>query len=360
MVHGGNVYETARRLGCRPEDLLDFSASINPLGPPPGLLDTLVSAYHRLQHYPDITNRSLVRALARRLEIPSDRIVVGNGSTELIYLLPRVLGVRRVLTVLPTFSEYVKAFSLQGVDVVRCIASAAHLFQPTVEDLERLWVQSVDAVLVTHPGSPSGTLLPDDVRSRLLEKTRSQGIPLVVDEVFVDFCQEASFLPFLEDHPQLILIRSMTKFYGIPGLRLGYVIASPKTAQSLADALPPWTVNTLAQEAGVYCLAQEEYRRETLELVRRERCRMKAAMESLEGFRVFPGEANYLLVRLSDALPPATVLREALLERDRLLIRDCASFEGLSDRDFRVAVRMPKENDRFLEALSSWCRDLIG
>lgn len=356
-IHGGNVYETARRLGCTPEDILDFSASINPLGPPLGLWDVLAAAYGRLQHYPDIHNSALLEGLARRHGVAPEEIVVGNGSTELIYALPRILKTGRVLTALPTFTEYVRAFSLAGAEVDRCYGTWENGLQPTDRQIrECLERARPDAVLVTHPGSPSGTLLSQSLRAWLVEETRRRGIALVVDEVFIDFCEEASFLPYLAEHPHLVLIRSMTKFYGIPGLRLGYVLTSREIAAAAARHLPPWSVNTLAQEAGVYCLDQEDYRMATLRLVDEERSRLMGALEEMGGFSVLPGRANYLLVRMVQELPDALALRDALLLRDRVLIRECASFDGLTARDFRIAVRLPAQNDRLLAALHRWLR----
>ena len=130
LIHGGNVYEIASKLGCAPEDVLDYSASINPLGPPPGLVDLFNDTFQRLQHYPDIQNRVLVDSIARHHGVSPDQVVVGNGSTELIYWLPKVLGIRKALIVLPTFAEYQKAFELQGVQLAKLITSPESDFQP--------------------------------------------------------------------------------------------------------------------------------------------------------------------------------------------------------------------------------------
>lgn len=356
-IHGGNVFEMARRLGCAPEDLVDFSASINPFGPPEGLLDVLVQTFQRVQHYPDIANQALVDALAQRFQLDSDEIVVGNGSTELIHLLPKALEVSRVLAVVPTFKEYVKAFALHGCFMNFCVAEAAHDFQPTAHQLR----QAMDAfqpqaLLVTHPGSPCGSLIPRDVRQFLLEETRHREMILLVDEVFADFCEHESFLPALREHENLVLIRSMTKFYGIPGLRLGYVAASSAWTERLRRHVPPWSVNTLAQAAGVHCLQRDDYRQKTLDVVGAERVRLSEALARIQGFTVFPSAANYLLVRLDPRLGTAAALKEELLVRHRMLIRDCANFDGLTPQDFRVAVRLPPENDRLIEALTQWRR----
>ena len=352
LAHGGNVYEIASQLGCSPDSILDYSASINPLGPAPGLPEVFSKYFHRLQHYPDIENRSLLEALSRFHGLSAEHIVVGNGSTELIYWLPKVLGVRSAVVVLPTFAEYRKAFELQGVRLHKLVTSPEAQFQPTVEQLEAVRREtSPEAILFTHPGSPSGTALPADVRRWIIENSRRDGIFCLVDEVFVDFCEEESLKGFLNECPNLALIRSMTKFYGVPGLRLGYLLTSEELAARMKGLMPPWSVNTLAQIAGVYCLEQEAYRAETLRLVEAERQRMIERLESLDGLDVFRGRANYLLARLPDGCPPADSLKRDILLSDRILIRDCSSFEGLSDRYIRVAVRLPEQNERLLQAL---------
>jgi len=354
-VHGGNVYEVASRLGCSPDSVLDFSASINPLGPPPGLWEELRRAGRLLRHYPDIHNRELLEALASRHGTSPGRVVAGNGSTELLYWLPKALGLTSALAAFPTFGEYPRAFEIQGVRLHFLTTRAEHLFQPTLDELDAAWNRAAPgAVLVTHPGSPSGTLLPSEVRSYLLDRCRREKIPCIVDEVFADFCEEESLKRFLDDTPELVLVRSMTKFYGIPGLRLGYLLASEAVATELRRCLPPWSVNTLAQAAGVYCLRQEDYRRETLELVSEQRESMRRALEAMPGMHPLPGRANYLMVRMDDDLPPARRLRDELLMGCKVLVRDCASFQGVGDRSFRVAVRLPQENRRLLEALREW------
>ncbi len=357
IVHGGNVYEIASRLGCAPEEVLDYSASINPLGPPPGLTELLSHTFQLLQHYPDIQNRVLLEAIAGHHGVPSDQVVVGNGSTELIYWLPKVLGIRKALIVLPTFGEYQKAFELQGVQLAKLFTSPEENFQPAVEQLDELFHKfSPEAILFTHPGSPAGTLLPDAVREWLVEKGKSEKVFCIVDEVFIDFCEEESLKGFLENSDQLVLIRSMTKFYGLPGLRLGYLLTAEHLAARLRHFLPPWSVNTYAQVAGPYCFEQREYREKTLDLIARERSRMIARLETFKGCRVFPGQANYLLLQLGKNLPPAGRLQRDLLASERILIRDCHSFEGLDDHYARFAIRRPEQNERLLEALARWVK----
>jgi threonine-phosphate decarboxylase len=356
FAHGGNVYEIASRLGCSPDAILDYSASINPLGPPPGLTEEFSTYLHRLQHYPDIGNSALLSGLCDFHGVPTSRIVVGNGSTELIYWLPKVLGISKAVVVLPTFSEYRKAFELQGVHMHKLFTAPEALFQPTVEQLESLCRKvSPEAILFTHPGSPSGAALPPSVRDWIIEKARGgEGMCCIVDEVFVDFCEEESLKSFLSEGRRLVLIRSMTKFYGVPGLRLGYLLTCDDVAGRMRNALPPWSVNTLAQIAGEYCLRQTGYQYETLELIERERRRMSERLEGLRGFHVLPGRANYLLVKMDEKLPSAEMLQRDLLDSDRILVRDCNTFEGLSDHYIRLAIRLPEQNEGLLNGLEAW------
>jgi threonine-phosphate decarboxylase len=173
----------------------------------------------------------------------------------------------------------------------------------------------------------------------------------IIDEVFVDFCERASFKRFLDRSRNLAIIRSFTKFYGLPGLRIGYLLAPPHVAEKVRGHLPPWSVNTLAQAAGAWCLTQDRYRSKTLELVERERQRFSKELSEIPGLEVFPAQANYLLVRMDRRLQPASSLKRDIFECDRILIRDCGSFEGLDDWYFRAAVRLPHQNDRLIAAL---------
>lgn len=348
------MYELASLSGCSPEDILDFSASINPLGPPLGLGELISRYFCRLQHYPDINNRLLIDSFSGLHEISPACIVPGNGSTELIYWLPRALGIGKALAVLPTFSEYCKAFELQGVEVHKLVCTAENLFQPTVDQLQYAVERCrPEAVLLTHPGSPAGSLLSPELIDWVAANS-NDGLKFIIDEVFIDFCEEKSLKRLLASSPDLVIIRSLTKFYGLPGLRIGYILSSARHAEAIRRFVPPWSVNTLAQAAGAYCVHQEEYRRETLEVVERERRNISDRLSEMPGLRVFPGEANYLLVELDRRLPSAEVLKQDLFDSGLVLIRNCGSFEGLDEWYFRVAVRLPQQNEMMIGGIKDW------
>src|SRR5208337_680048 len=353
VVHGGNIYELSARAGCSPDDILDFSASINPLGPPPGLAQILSGCFHRLASYPDIHNKLLTEAISKFHNIDPEYIAVANGSTELIYWLPRALGVSKALVVLPTFGEYAKAFELQGTRLQKLFSTPENCFQPIVEQLEAaLQKDAFEAVLITHPASPSGALLDSGTISWIAENSSKSRRPFfLIDEVFIDFCEQASLKRFLDRSENLAIIRSFTKFYGVPGLRIGYLLAPPRIAAQVRSHVPPWSVSTLSQAAGAYCFTQDEYRRKTLNIIAKQRQRLAGELSAIPGLKVFPAQANYLLVRMDRRLPPASRLKWDLFERNRILIRDCGSFEGLDDWYFRVAVRLEDQNDRLIAAV---------
>lgn len=356
--HGGNIYEIALQLHCSPNELLDFSASINPLGPPPGLWDEFQKGFSLLLHYPDIANRTLMETLADFHRVSPDRVVVGNGSTELIYWLARALNLKKAIIAVPTFSEYRRAFEREGVQLSSLQTTLETCFQPSRSDLELVFTRfASDALLLTHPGSPSGALLDPGVRQWVAEKCRAEGWIAIVDEAFVDFCEEESLKTYLGESTPLVLIRSMTKFYGIPGLRLGYVLTNPTLARRIREFIPPWSVNTFAQIAGEFCMRQESYRSRTIDLVSRERESLLHEIRKLRIGDSLPGVANYLLIRMDDRLPDAEALRLDLLRKHKILVRNCGNFEGLDGRYFRIAVRLPQDNRRLVAALGEWLKN---
>ncbi len=350
-THGGNIYEVAKKLRKDPSEILDFSASINPMAPPPGLEQNLFQKFPLARNYPDINNTELISLLAETHNCSTHQVMVANGSTEIIYLLPHALGIRSALIVSPSFSEYENALMLARCSVVLAQASESNEFQPTKDFISYYLEQMrVDAVLLANPNSPAGALLDEETLNWILFLCKSTGSLVVLDEVFVDFCESRSFKTLINSHRNLLIIRSMTKFYGLAGLRLGYALGSPMLISKLKKHQPPWSINTLAQYAGIYCLKQDGFREKTIKFVERERRRFAEKIEKTDGFNVYPGNANFLLVKISDHLPPASTLHEFLLNRG-ILIRDCSTFPGLGSHFFRIAVRKPDENDELVTHL---------
>ena len=355
--HGGNVYAAARLLRRPIRRLIDFSASINPLGPSPQALRAISQAQSLLQHYPDPDCAALRRALAARWRCRPSQIVVGNGSTELIHLLPSALSLRRLLVIGPTFSEYERAMVQCGGQVRTIMADCADGYAPPLEAAIRAVKRgrpAVDAVLLCNPNSPTGQASDAEGVVELVRVTEDAGVRLIVDETFVDYCEERSILSLIGQYGNIIVLRSFTKFFGLPGLRAGYLVASSDVSQAVRAVQSPWSVNTLAQEAALAALKDRRHAERSRRFMAQERTRFASRLDALPGCRVFPSQANFLLMELPPKWEAGTLA--ARLRRQGILIRDCSAVPGLSMHNVRLAVRTRRENDRLVKVLSGLLR----
>lgn len=354
--HGGNVYTAARELRRPVRTLLDFSASINPLGPSPQALRAIAKGFSLLSHYPDPDCRSLRRCLASHWKLPPEQIVVGNGSTELIHLLPRALAFKQALIIGPTFSEYAQGIERAGGRTKLLLAKRSEGYRPPLERAiqlvksSRSGRESIDAIFLCHPNSPTGQACDEAEACRLVREAERAGIWTILDETFVEYCAERSLLPMLSTYQRLVVLRSFTKFYALPGLRIGYLAASARAAGLVRALQPPWSVNALAQVAAEAAFKDRSHARRSLLYMEKERTRFVKQLRELGGLFVFRSEANFLLVELPKSHQATEITMT--LRRQGLLIRDCTHVPGLNHRTVRVAVRTRRENHRLIAALS--------
>lgn len=348
--HGGNIFTVARTLGVAPDQMLDFSASINPFGMSPEVRKALVCSLDTLVHYPDTSHKELKQALAQYHDLSPAHFTIANGSTELIYNLPAMLPGKKALIISPSFSEYVRALSQHHWETQHVILTPESNFSIDTDKLERALADGVDLLFICNPGNPSGTLYPQRVIEKIYSLCRSAGTFMVLDEAFMDFCEEASAKRMIIHSDSAIVLRSMTKFFGIPGLRLGYAISNAALAERLDSMGGPWSANSLALTAGTAALQDVQYNQESLEFIREERRTLFERLAQFSQLRLYPSSANYLLVEIKEGMT-SRELKERLLPH-RILIRDCASFMGLSSQFFRIAVRTGDENKRLLECLA--------
>lgn len=348
--HGGNIFSVARTLGVASDQITDFSASINPLGMSAMVRKALICSLDSLIHYPDTSHVELKQALAKYHALSPEHFTIANGSTELIYNLPAMLPGRKALIVSPSFSEYVRALGQHHWEAQHFVLTPENNFAIDTDRLEQVLGGGVDALFICNPGNPNGTLYPHRVIEKIYSLCLSSGTFLVLDEAFMDFSEDASAKRMIVHSDNAIILRSMTKFFGIPGLRLGYAICNATLAERLDSMGGPWSVNTMALAAGYAALQDEQHNLETLEFVRRERRILFENLSRFQQLRLYPSNANYLLVEIREGMC-SRELRERLLPQ-RILIRDCATFPGLTERFFRVAVRTADENKRLLECLA--------
>jgi threonine-phosphate decarboxylase len=346
--HGGQALALARELACPPDAILDFSASLNPLGPPPSALAAARAALSDAAHYPESDAATLAGQLAVHHGLPRECVLAGAGATEFIFLVPRVLRPRRVLLVEPAFGEYRPAFQQAGaaVDSIRldpgggfCL-DRAKLLAALRADTDLVWL--------ANPLNPAGTGYPRDLLLDLADQL-PEGVRLVVDEAFIDFAPQLSVTGEVLNRANLLVLRSLTKFYALPGLRIGWLAAAPPLVAALATGREPWRLSAPALAAGAACLQATAYQAATLRTIPLLRTDLAAGLTAL-GCTVYTSAVNYLLCRLPDRAPDAAILA-ASLRRQRILVRTCSDFAGLDDRYLRLAVRSADDNRRLLEEL---------
>ncbi|MCD6526036.1 MAG: cobyric acid synthase, partial [Desulfuromonas sp.] len=344
--HGGNLSQLSQRSGINRDKLIDFSANINPLGPPEWLRPLISAHISDLVHYPDPDCRELVAALAKQNDVPPEQILVGNGATELLHLLPRVLGKKRALIPVPSYADYEDPALLNGLEVTLLPLHEEDQFRLNLLQLS-VALQPDQLVLLGQPNNPTGyTLAVQPLR--LMARQHPQTL-FIVDESFIDFTDGSQSLRI--DRPDnVIIIQSLTKAYAIPGLRLGYAIASAEIVARVRRQLPNWTVNTLAQLVGSQAIQDQEYLQRSRAFVDRQREQLQHALTGLPGLTVYPGEANFLLVRLQHSTLDARQLAEKTLQHG-IAIRVCANFHNLDDNHFRVAVRTEAEQQQLCRVL---------
>ncbi len=327
ITHGGNIFAVAREHGWDWRDVLDFSASINPLGPAPGVRQAIVNGIDRIGHYPEREPLCLANALADTWHVHPDQILLGNGATELIFFLARTLGKIELTIALPVFSEFHRAFPQ---------AHFADLGNPAT------WPDR-DLFVLTRPANPTGWTLGLETLQDWLKTATN---PVLIDESFLEFSVQPSAATLLDEHPQLMILRSLTKFYALPGLRIGALIGNFQTVQQWRQKREPWQVNVLAEHAAIAALADKEHGKKSLDFVRTERRWLREQLKSLSGIEPAESDANFLYLR---PFPSAQQIVKHLLQH-KILVRDCTGWPGLPDGGLRIAVRTRPENEQLIAA----------
>ncbi len=339
--HGGDWAAFQEEQGAAP---LDFSASISPLGVPPGVQAAIRRAASEADRYPDPKCRALCTALAAREDIPKNWVLCGGGAADLIWRAVFAARPKRALVTAPCFGEYEAALSAAGCEIQRF---------PLGEDFaltERIlpWVDpGLDLLILCNPNNPTGRAMEPSLLRAVVRRCGETGTRLLLDECFLGFLEEPARhtgKPLLAREPNLLILRAFTKLWGMAGLRLGYALSADAAfLEAMRRAGPPWSVSHLAQAAGLAALDEPDYAERVRALVRSERARLCSALQAL-GLRVIPGEANFLLFQSGKPLLDG-------LRARGILIRGCADFHGLDESWYRCAVRTGEENALLVAAL---------
>ena len=351
--HGGNPTWAATVAGCPPSLILDFSASISPLGPPPSALAAIKLHIDSLTSYPNPDYPELCHAIAAHHNIDPDWVLPGNGAAELLTWAGWEFSkLDTTLIPTPAFGDYWRSLQTFGT---RILARSMMMDDGEIGDLDfALRHLPIDiphslGLIVNNPHNPTGQIYRQDTIKPYLDKFKL----VVVDESFMDFLphsEQQSLIPLITQYPNLVILRSLTKFYSLPGLRLGYCIAHPDRLRLWKSWRDPWPVNTLAAAAAIAVLPDTQFQQQTWDWLAIARNRLFEGLTQIAGFVPYPGAANFILVKSHRS---AVEIQTKLLRQHQILIRDCMSFPELGDRFFRVAVRTIEENDLLVAALRS-------
>ncbi|MEM1367449.1 MAG: threonine-phosphate decarboxylase CobD [Cyanobacteria bacterium P01_H01_bin.15] len=351
-LHGGDLSWAAVTADCPVHSILDFSANINPLGPPKTVMSALQKALSTICHYPEPSYRDLRSRLAEIHGLDSDWIGLGNGAAELFTWAAREFSLysANVIYMTPSFAEYTRAFGAFGV-TARSVPLSIFDPRSDSEDTVRSVLQILRTsqtqfgVWLNNPHNPTGRLWSQDDLFPLLH---SGGLVLV-DEAFMDFVEPSkSLLNWVSDFPNLIVVRSLTKFYSFPGLRLGYVVTHPERNSRWRQWRDAWPINSLAVAAGLAAVDDFEFQKQTLAWLPKARQALWSGLRAIPELTPLQSATNFLLIKTS---VPGSLLQRELLLRAQILVRDCLSFPELGEDYIRVAVREEPDNERLLSAL---------
>lgn len=333
--HGGDVYAG--------DTALDFSANTNPFGTPDGVKSAISACLDDLSLYPDPYCRRLVKAIASHENVPKNRVLCGAGAAELIYSFAFAEKPQSAVELAPTFAEY--SLPLSGAKITRYPLREENGFRAERDLVDLIEKYRPDAVFLCDPNNPTGLKADPAIIEAAAEKCRAIGCRLFLDECFMDLADEPhSFVPRLGEFPNAVVLKAFTKSCGMAGLRLGYCLsADEELLGRMSRAAQPWNVSIPSQAAGAAALKETAFLEKTRRLIKKERPRMAEALKRL-GVAAFDSDVNFILIKAAPGLD------EKLLQRG-VRIRNCSNFYGLAPGFYRIAVKLPDENDRLIEAI---------
>jgi threonine-phosphate decarboxylase len=359
VSHGGDVWGFARKYNIPLEDVLDFSGPINFLGPSPKALESVMQNAQLIRFYPDPNPVELREQIASYVGqgVNADNIILGNGSIELIYMIAEMFHCNfKALIPVPSFTEYEKAALRVGGEPV--FVQLPENFALENDKIKKAVTKDTKILSICNPHSPSGTLYGKEAILDLVEFCQKKGVIFSIDENYIEFTDkehEATMAGYVKKYENLFVIRSVTKFYGMPGIRFGYGIADESLIDTLETVRQPWSINSLAGFATLAAFNDTEFKQNTKRTIAKEREQFSKLLTEIGGLRVFPSETNFLLVKILDKKFTSTKLKEELA-KEGILIRDCCTFVGLDDSYFRVTVRSAKDNQKITQTLKQILR----
>jgi threonine-phosphate decarboxylase len=354
VSHGGDIWGFSRKHNIPLEEVLEFSGPINFMGPPPKAVEAVKQNARLIKFYPDPNPVEFKSAIAKYVGhgVKAENILLGNGSIELIYMITEIMPQKfNAVIPIPSFSEYEKAVLRVGGEVVFVPLPAD--FSLENEKIKAAVTDGTKIMCICNPHSPSGTLYSKKAIMDLVGFCQKKDIIFSVDENYIEFAQEGNkntVVGMVKDYENLFVIRSVTKFYGLAGLRFGYATAATNLIDKLETMRQPWSINGLASIATLAAFGDTEFIEGTKKTITENKVQLAKDLGAIEGLQVFPSTTNFLLVKILNRKLTSTMLKE-LLAKERILIRDCCTFMGMDDSYFRVTIRSAKDNQTLVETI---------
>lgn len=350
-VHGGNTEEIARKYNLNLSEIIDFSANINPLGLNENIKNAMINSIDKVVKYPDITYFDLKNSIGEFENINSENIILGNGAAEVIFNIVRALKPKRALLPAPTFSEYEEAILSVDGDIEYFYLKEENNFILDNDFIEAI-NEDIDITFICNPNNPTGVLTNNEFIYNLLNKSAITNTIVVIDESFLDFVrnnENYSSNSLLKKYNNLIIVKSLTKFFAMPGARIGYGICyNNHIISKINKVMVPWGVNIMATEGIIQGLKEKKYIDNSIDYVNNEKYYLYSVLKEISCIKVFKPSVNFIMFKLLINLD----LKEKLLKRN-ILIRSCDNYIGLNKDFYRVAVRTRKENERLVYELKN-------
>jgi len=387
--HGGNIYKIFREKNIK--EILDYSSNINPYGIPESLKKRITENLEILERYPDPDYVELREKLAYLNKVDISNIILGNGATEIIFLFMKVINPKKILIAAPTFGEYERAvkatervenssilgdshkkkydeksFGKQKIEIEYFELKESDDFKLNISNLKNELAKKYNLLIICNPNNPTGKFLKLDETEEILKECNKYNTKLFIDEAFIDFLKDGmkeSIINTKENRYNLFVTRAFTKFFAIPGLRLGYgIYFDKKLEKRISEKKEPWSVNNIAEMAGLTVLDDTKYIEETLKWIEEEKIYMYEKLNKIPGIKVYETEVNFITGKIDEKLFSeglnVKILREKMLEQG-ILIRDASNFNFLDERFFRLAIKNRKNNNRVIETLKKIFDDFI-
>ncbi|MEW6570320.1 MAG: threonine-phosphate decarboxylase CobD [Nitrospirota bacterium] len=352
--HGGDIYRVAAELKIQERKVIDFSSSVNPLGVSGKVKAEIRRNLKYLHNYPDPESTIMRKRLAHYHGLAPETIICGNGSTELIYLITRSLRPKKVLVTAPTYSEYERAVLLQNItpSITYFMLNKENCFEINPDEfIATLRTPNselhFDIAFLCNPNNPTGRLLKKGDVKRIADEAAALKCCLVVDEAFIDYSPDNSVIQSVSRNPYLIVLRTMSNFYALSGLRVGYGVFPQHLVERLKEFKEPWSVNRLAQKAALTAIKDRAYKKETYRLLDEEKRFLERNFRKLK-IAFFPSDANFFLLKIENA---AEICRHLL--KKGILLRNCFNFKGLGENYMRVSIKSHRENAILVKELAS-------